>query len=306
LFDESFDVNSDNSVVDYAREVIRDWLERFEQHARLPIDSTTPVEVDVSQLAAAAQRSLAALALCEGCCLHDSRRRVRNYLREAAKIASGMIEVRFITGLLQAKAVLLLAGCELVRERADLRLSRYSRRLAKLRRRMVIERFDEQTQQLVKEMTWDADGSEPRLGEFAKASAFDAQRQVCGAADLDESNLTIVHELSSRLQHLSHILKMFEQVLRHDQWDSVTQDVNELQLRIAPVVDYSMAEMHCTGWLEKSRDADEIKALGSLIALAAEQSEYYYAQLASWWDAQRASDLRIKFEHVLNEPSDPL
>ena len=171
---------------------------------------------------------------------------------------------------------------------------------------MVIERFDEQTRQLVKEMTWDADGSEPQLGEFAKASAFDAQRQVCDAVDLDESNLTIVHELSSRLQHLSYILEMFEQVLRHDQWDSVTQDVNELQRRIAPVVDNSMAEMHCTAWLEKSRDADEMKALGSLIALAAEKSEYYYAQLASWWDAQRASDLRIKFEHVLNKPSDPL
>ena len=89
-------MNSDNSVVDYAREVIRDWLERFEQHARLSIDNTTPVEVDVSQLVAAAQRYLAALALCEGYCLQDSRRRVRNFLHEAAKIASGMIEVRFI------------------------------------------------------------------------------------------------------------------------------------------------------------------------------------------------------------------
>jgi hypothetical protein len=168
---------------------------------------------------------------------------------------------------------------------------------------MDIESFGEKTQQLVEEMRWQADGAEPELGEFAKAAVIEAQSQVCRTPDLDESNLTVVHEFSSRLQHLCFMLEMFQQVFRHDQWESVTRDVNELQLLIAPVVDYSSAKMRCTAWLEQARDADQITALRLLIALAGEQSERFYTQLALSWDAQRASGLTAKFERMLNMPT---
>ena len=298
-------MNSANSVVEYTRELISYRLKRFERHARLAIDETEPAEIDVPQLGAAAERALAALALCERCCRHDSYPAVRNHLRQAANTAGRVIEVRFIKGLLQGEGLLPLAGRERVRERADGRLAAYGQRLAKLRRRMVGEGFAEQTQQLVQGMMWYADEPEPVLGEFVKASVFDAQSQICRAADLDESSLAIVHELSARLQQLNYILEMFQQVLRRDQWDSVIQDVNELQICIAPVVDYSSAKMRCTAWLEQSRDPDEMTALKSLIAFAGEESEHYYDQLASWWDAQRAWDLGTKFERALNMSSNP-
>ena len=98
-------------------------------------------------------------------------------------------------------------------------------------------------------------------------------------------------------------MEVFQAVISHDEWESLGDEIDDLYHRIRPVIECSSAKMRCTSWLERSRDPQEISALRSLITVAREQSELYYARLASSWNDQRASELSAKFERVLGMSS---
>ncbi len=297
-------MNSDRPLLAYARDIIEHRLVQFVHVAQISAERRDVHELDLAELATAAWRSLAALSLFEAFCPDTYATRTQTHLREASRIARGITEVRFLLSLLKDLRDVAGTGRHIVGARADLRISRYSKQLVKLRQRMVEDRFTELTFRLVEKMHWSANGPEPKLVDFARAAILDAQDGLSSTAtDLDTSNLTVVHELWTNLQGLSDTVEMFQDVLRHDAWQSIETDIGDLRRCVTPVINSSSAKMRCTAWLEQARDAQEIAALRSLIALAREQTEHAYVRLAACWNAQRASELNAKFERVLKMPS---
>jgi CHAD domain-containing protein len=290
----------DDPVSVAAREALRARLRAVEYYLPLAaFKSDRDVEY-VHQLRVASRRALAAVRTFAPLLSERQHKWLSKQLKKIRRAAGGARELdvlgRRIAERLAASPgdarAALVAKIEACRDDAQ-------RPVRKLRAKMLKKDFASRSARIAKRVRWRGEGDEPTFAAAAAVCLRSVAEPFFAASQADATELAALHHFRIAAKHLRYSMETFAAALAPEFRTVLYPAIEEVQTRLGEVNDHAAALEQCEAWLAVWEDGLAVQALREVAESDRQSLEAERARFVRWWTAERAADLRRRFDQAL-------
>ena len=296
----------DDPVSVAAREALRARLRAVEYYLPLAaFKSDRDVEY-VHQLRVASRRALAAVRTFAPLLSERQERWLSKQLKKIRRAAGGARELdvlgRRIANRIapppgEARAAL-VAKIEAGRDDVQ-------RPIRRLRTKMLNKDFASRSVRIAKRVRWRGEGDEPTFAAAAAVCLRSVAEPFFAAAQADTKELAALHHFRITAKHLRYSMEIFAAALAPEFRTVVYPAIEEVQTRLGEVNDHAAALEQCEAWLAAWEDGPAVQALREVAEADRQSLDAERERFVRWWTAERATDLRRRFDQALAASAAP-
>ena len=181
-------------------------------------------------------------------------------------------------------------GWQAIQELIDGRLQRWQRKFSKCKRRLNVERFDDQVHRLA---TYDvAETGQPGETRIRASHIMQSEwDRVRSALACDEPSVTLIHELHDSVNKLYHQIQTFRGMFEADErFLRFENSVVDLYALTQEVLHWGLIKSQCTKRIEKQREQPAVEMLRRLKESSTAKFREAFSALVAFLDSQPFGD----------------
>jgi len=300
------DALPDDPVSVAAREALRARLRAVDYYLPLAaFKSDRDVEY-VHQLRVASRRALAAVRTFAPLLSDRQYKWLSKQLKKIRRAAGAARELDVLGRRIADRALLgqddaraaLVARIEAYRDRAQ-------GPVRKLRSKMLKKDFAARSARIAKRVRWRGEGDEPTFAAAAAVCLRSVAEPFFVAVQADTAELAALHHFRIAAKHLRYSMEIFAAALAPEFRKVLYPAVEEVQTRLGEVNDHAAALQQCEGWLADWDEGLPAQALREVAEADRQSLEAERERFVRWWTAERAADLRRRFDQALAASATP-
>ena len=255
----------------------------------------------VHDLRVASRRAMAALDIF-GELLPSSRKHwFRRQAKRTRKAAGGARDLDVLGArLLSACPDEFADACDGVRKLVRKQRQEAQGPIRKIHAKLAEKGFKRRIATLVARIHYRGSGDEPSIACFARSSMRPVLEAFFGAAESEFSDTDALHEFRIRGKELRYTMEVFAGAFEADFRDELYPLVTEIQEKLGEINDHATALTQLHAWTVDLEEDEQRKLLHLLMDAESDRLAQAQAKFESWWTPDWASEMRRRFDQVLD------